>query len=123
MNKNIIKNKKRNRHKVKIRTKISGTAEIPRLSVFRSSKRMYLQIIDDTQNKTIVSADSSEIKENSKKKDENSKIRIAFKSGKLIAEKAIEKKIKQVIFDRGGYKYHGRVKAVAEGAREGGLKF
>ncbi len=105
------------RHK-RIRAKISGDKRKPRLSVFRSAKGIYAQIIDDTEGKTIVSADSREIK--TKKKDN---ISLSNEVGKLIAQKALEKKIKEVVFDRGGYLYHGRVKALAEGAKKEGLKF
>jgi len=117
MDKNIIKNLKKQRRRKKMRAKIKGTTKRPRLSVFRSSKGMYLQLIDDDKGKTIISAHSKEIK----KKDK--KAVVSFELGKLIAKKAIEKKIKIIVFDRSGYKYHGRVKAVADGAREGGLKF
>jgi len=88
-----------------------------RLCVFRSGKHIYAQIIDDAAGKTLVSATSSALKAKGKKSD------VAKEVGKSIAAKALEKKISQVVFDRGGYKYHGRVKALAEGAREGGLKF
>ena len=103
----------------RIRSKTKGTSEKPRLSVFRSNKAIYAQVIDDEKQKTIVGAWQGEIsaKENSKKTDK------ARQLGALIAKKAIQKKISKVVFDRGSYKYHGRVKAVAEGAREGGLKF
>jgi len=108
--------KQARRHK-RVRAKISGTKKCPRLSVFRSNTGMYLQLIDDSTKKTLVSAHSREVN----KKD--AKTIISLELGKLIAKKAKNKKISQVVFDRGGYKYHGRVKAVADGAREGGLKF
>ncbi len=117
MNKEKIKKDKRERRKIRVRAKIKGTSERPRLSVFRSNKGMFLQIIDDTKGYTLVSAYTKEID----KKDK--KTAISFELGKLIAKKAIEKGIKKVVFDRNGYKYHGRVKAVADGAREGGLIF
>lgn len=101
-----------------MRAKISGTAKIPRLCVFRSSKHIYAQLIDDEKSKTLISTSDLEIK-----KAKDKKINLASKVGKLIAKKAIEKKITKVVFDRGGYKYHGRVRALAEGAREGGLSF
>ena len=88
-----------------------GTAKRPRLCIFRSAKHIYAQLIDDDKGKTIAVATGK------------ANIDKAKKVGKLIAKKALEKKIEKVIFDRGGYKYHGRVKAVAEGAREAGLKF
>jgi len=102
-----------------VRAKMSGTAKVPRLCVFRSHQHIYAQLVDDDKGKTIVSADSQEFKKSKKNKADQAK-----EVGKLIAKKALEKKgIEKVVFDRGGYQYHGRVKAVAEGAREGGLKF
>ena len=114
-----LKREKRKRRHKRVRAKISGTAKIPRLCVFRSNKHIYAQLIDDTQGKTLLSASDLEIKFKGKK----TKTEKAFEVGKLIAKKAQEKKIQKIVFDRGGYKYHGRVKALAEGAREGGLKF
>lgn len=104
------------RHK-RIKAKTMGDAKCPRLCVFRSNKHIYAQLIDDNKGKTLVSAKDTEIK----KKDK--KTALAFEVGKLIAQKAIEKKIEKIIFDRAGYKYHGRVKSLADGARQGGLKF
>lgn len=111
------KEKRYRRHK-RVRAKIVGTAKVPRLCVFRSNKHIYGQLIDDEKAKTLLMAKDSEIKKLPK-----SKTAIAKEVGKLIAKKATEKKITKVVFDRAGYKYHGRVKALAEGAREGGLKF
>lgn len=102
--------KRLTRHR-RVRAKISGTSKVPRLCVFRSHQYIYAQLIDDEKGKTIAVATGK------------ANIDKAKKVGKLIAKKALEKKIEKVIFDRGGYKYHGRVKAVAEGAREAGLKF
>ena len=116
MNKQKLKVIKKIRRKAKIRTQISGTALRPRLSVFKSNTSVFLQLIDDTIGKTIVSAHSKEIKDG---KD----VDVEFETGKLLARKALEKKVESVVFDRGGNKYHGRVKSVGEGAREGGLKF
>ena len=112
------KNEARLRRHRRVRGKISGTAERPRLDVFRSSKHIYAQIIDDVAGVTLVSASSME------KGFEGfgGTIEAAGKVGKMIAEKALEKGIKTVVFDRGGFVYHGRVKALAEGAREGGLE-
>lgn len=107
------------RRRRRVRAKIFGTAERPRLSVFRSAKHLYAQLIDDEKGKTLVSASDTEIKKSKKMK----KVEIAHIVGKLIAEKAQKLKIAKIIFDRGPYKYHGRIRAVAEGAREGGLKF
>lgn len=103
----------------RIRSKISGTLERPRLAVYRSNKYIYAQIIDDTKGHTLVSISGS-LKEN---KEKTKKCDVSRKLGKKLAEKALEKKISQVVFDRGGCRYLGRVKAFAEGAREGGLKF
>jgi large subunit ribosomal protein L18 len=114
---------KRLKNKIRIRKKISGTSDRPRVAVFRSLTQIYAQIIDDTKGVTLLSASSlsKDIKDDvqsAKTKIEKSKI-----VGKFLAEKAKEKGINSVVFDRGGYRYHGRVKAVAEGAREGGLQF
>ncbi len=100
----------------RIRAKISGTPERPRLSVFKSNKFIYCQIIDDLSGKTIASADSKSL-------GGASDIESAAKVGKAIAEKATASKVSAVVFDRGGNLYHGRVKALADAAREGGLKF
>lgn len=102
----------------RIRAKIKGTTIRPRFSVFRSNKYIYAQIIDDEKGKTIIGASMKELKDDSGTKTERAK-----NLGKLIAKKAISKKISQVVFDRGSYRYHGRVKGIAEGAREGGLTF
>ena len=102
----------------RVRGKISGTAERPRLSVFRSEKNIYAQIIDDVAGNTLVAASSVE-----KDFGPGSNKEAARKVGKLVAERAVAKGIEEVVFDRGGYIYHGRVQELAEGAREGGLKF
>ncbi len=109
------------RHK-RVRRKVVGTPERPRLNVFRSSKHVYAQIIDDVSQRTLVSASSTEpaFKELSVS---GGNIEGANALGKLLAARALEKDIKKVVFDRGGYVYHGRVKALADGAREGGLDF
>jgi len=116
----ITREFRRKRIKMRIRKVITGTPEIPRLSVFRSNKQIYAQIIDDITGITMVSA-SSVVKELAGTKD--AKIEQAKKVGKLIAERAIESGINNVVFDRNGYLYHGRIKSLAEAAREGGLKF
>ncbi len=105
------------RHRV--RKKIKGTAERPRLSIFRSNKFIYVQAIDDVNGLTLASASSRE----AGIADEGTKTEQAKKVGKLLAERAAAENIKTVVFDRAGYLYHGRVKALAEGAREGGLQF
>lgn len=133
----LEKQQKRYRRHKRVKAKILGTSKVPRLCVFRSAKHIYGQLIDDERGITLVACGDQELKLKTKKeklktttkklKEEKiirtGKVAIAFEVGKLIAEKASEKKIEEVIFDRAGYKYHGRVKALAEGAREGGLKF
>jgi len=109
------------RHK-RIRKKIFGTPERPRLSVFRSEKHIYAQIIDDTKGITLAAASTTE-KALREKLQKTWNIEAAKEVGKLIAERALAKGIKEVVFDRGGFKYHGRVKALADAAREVGLKF
>jgi large subunit ribosomal protein L18 len=122
MIKKIDKNKIRLRKHVRVRKKISGSTERPRLCVFRSSRHIYAQIIDDTNSTTLVAASS--LDEALKGKlDYTGNKNAAREVGKLIGAKAIEKGIKQVVFDRGGYLYHGRVKELADGAREAGLEF
>lgn len=108
------------RHK-RIRAKISGTSMRPRLFVFRSNAHIYAQIIDDTKGITLFSATEKEIKTTSI--ESKTKVERAVLVGELIAQKALMKKIKEVVFDRGGYIYHGRIKGVADGARKGGLVF
>ena len=103
----------------RVRGKISGTAERPRLSVFRSENNIYAQVIDDVAGKTLVSASTVE----KAFEGNGGNVDAAKKIGAAIAERALQKGIEEVVFDRGGYIYHGRVKALAEGAREGGLKF
>jgi large subunit ribosomal protein L18 len=108
----------RNRVKRRVRGKIQGTSERPRLSVFRSNKQIYVQIIDDREGRTLAAAGS--LGDDAAK---GAKIEQAAAVGKMIAEKAKAAGIEQVVFDRNGYLYHGRVKTLAEAAREGGLKF
>jgi large subunit ribosomal protein L18 len=116
----VIKRKdNRERRRLKIREKIKGTEKKPRLSVFRSVKYTYAQLVDDRAGKTLVDV-SDAVKEISKK---GTKSEASYEVGKLLAERAAKKGIKEAVFDRGGYKYHGRVKKLAEGARDGGLKF
>ena len=105
----------------RIRKNISGTKDVPRMSVFRSNKQIYVQLVDDVTGTTITSA-SSRNKEVAEKKG-ITKSEKAKLVGKLIAERSVSKGISKVVFDRGGYLYHGRIKQLAEGAREGGLKF
>jgi len=110
--------KKQRRHK-RIRAKIIGTNDCPRLLVFRSNQHIYVQLINDQKGQTLVSLSDLKIKT---AKGRN-KTEIAAEIGKQVAKMALEKKIKKIVFDRAGYKYHGRVKAVAEAARQAGLKF
>lgn len=117
-----LKKKARLKRKVRIRKKISGSPERPRLSVFRSARHIYVQIIDDSQGKTLISASSTEKPVKEQQKFEN-KIAQATYIGKLAAQRALEMGISKVVFDRGGFLYHGRIKAVSDGAREGGLDF
>ncbi len=129
----LEKKQKRYRRHRKIRAKISGTSKVPRLCVFRSANHIYAQLINDEKGVTIATANDLELKKGRKKtsfKDaeikgekKTRKVDVAYQVGKLIAEKALAKKVEKVVFDRGGYAYLGKVKALAEGAREGGLRF
>lgn len=112
----LSKDEKRTKAKRRIRSKVFGTSERPRMSVFRSNKEVYAQIIDDSKGTTLVSASSRD------KKFSGTKVEQAQAVGKLVAEKANKAGIKQVVFDRNGYVYHGRIKSLADGAREAGLK-
>jgi len=122
-----IKDKKlkRKRRKIRIRSRIFGTAKKPRLSVFKSNKHIYAQLIDDQESKTLASVSDMNIAKNkaSKNKKEKSDQKPAFLVGQMIGQKALKKNIKKVVFDRGGFKYHGQIKALAEGARKAGLIF
>ena len=107
---------------VRLRNRFSGTAERPRLAVFRSNNHMYAQIIDDTVGKTLVSASTNE-PEAKKALEKTNNVEAAAYVGKVIAERAIEKGIKEVVYDRGGFIYQGKVQALADAAREAGLEF
>lgn len=111
---------KRDRRKIRVRSKIYGTKSRPRLSVFRASRYIYAQLIDDKRSETLVSAGEKELEGSESKKGKIEKAKLV---GLQLAQKAHSRKISTVIFDRNGYLYHGRVRALAEGAREGGLKF
>ena len=115
----LTKTERRARIKKRIRKVVYGTTERPRLSVFRSNKQIYAQIIDDVNGTTLVAA-SSKVKEIEQSVN---KTEVAKMVGKLLAERATQAGIQEVVFDRNGYLYHGRVKSLADGAREGGLKF
>ncbi|TAD99762.1 MAG: 50S ribosomal protein L18 [Bacteroidetes bacterium] len=114
-----IRENRRLKIKKRVRRKVTGTSALPRLSVFRSNSAIYAQLIDDEKGVTLVSSCSKEVA--SDKKSANLEVSKAV--GKKVAEKALEKGIKKVVFDRNGYLYHGKVKALAEGGREGGLLF
>ncbi|MBN1325669.1 50S ribosomal protein L18 [Candidatus Falkowbacteria bacterium] len=114
-----IKNEKREARRKRVRAKILGTEKKPRLNIFRSLNHIYAQLVNDLSGKTMFSASDLELKGKTKA----TKTEKAKEVGKLLASKASVKGIKQVVFDRAGYKYHGRVKAVADGARESGLEF
>ena len=115
----LTKLERRKRIQLRIKKKIRGSAERPRISVFRSNSQIYAQLIDDLTGHTIAAASSKEAGVDSK----SPKLEQAVSVGKIIAQKAIAAGVNQIVFDRGGYLYHGRVKALAEGAREAGLKF
>lgn len=116
----LTKNEKRLRIKSRIRKVVSGTEARPRLAVFRSNKEIYAQIVDDVTGKTLAAASSRDKDIASAKGTKSEKATLV---GKAVAERAIKAGINTISFDRGGYQYHGRVKSLAEGAREGGLKF
>lgn len=122
MLKKADKNAKRLQRHKRVRRKISGTSQRPRLCVFRSANNIYAQIIDDTKRVTLVAASSLEAEVKSAVNHTGNK-EAAKKVGELVAKKAVEKGITEVVFDRGGYLYHGRIQELAEGAREAGLKF
>ena len=111
------KKDKRIKKHIKIKMNLKGRKGCPRLFIFRSNNHIYANIIDDDSNKILVSASDQEVKGKKNKSDK------AKETGKLIAKKAIEKKIEKIVFDRSGFLFHGRIKALAEGAKEGGLKF
>jgi large subunit ribosomal protein L18 len=113
----VTKTERRHKIKLRVRGKIRGTAERPRLTVFRSNKQIYAQIVDDLTGKTLASASSLKMEEKAPQKE------VAAKVGELVAKNAQEAGITTVVFDRNGYLYHGRVKELADAARKGGLKF
>ncbi len=116
----LTKNERRLRIRKRIRKIATGTAERPRLSVYRSNKEIYAQIIDDSNGKTLASASS---RDQDLKAETGTKTSIALSVGKALAARALKAGVEAISFDRGGYLYHGRVKSLADGAREGGLKF
>ena len=120
MIKKVVRNDARKARHERVRAKLSGTKEVPRLNVFRSNNNIFAQIIDDEKAVTLVSASSID---KELKLTNGSNVEAATKVGELLAKRAKEAKIKNVVFDRGGYQYHGRVKALADAARENGLEF
>ncbi|MFM7261170.1 MAG: 50S ribosomal protein L18 [bacterium] len=123
MNRQILKNVRRSRRKQGIRKEIFGMPDRPRLSVFRSLNHVYAQVIDDLTGKTVVSASTRDKAFSSSMTEKGAKMAEATAVGKLVAQRAKEKGVSKVVFDRNGYLYHGRIKALADGAREGGLQF
>lgn len=126
---NKIKNKLQRKadRRRRVRAKIFGTAQRPRLSIYRSNKHVFVQLIDDQKNTTLAFADDKDFaggkKSKTKEKNTKGKTEAAFKVGEAIAQKSLALKIKKAVFDRGSYLYHGRIKSFAEGARKGGLEF
>lgn len=118
----IVKEQARKRRHVRLRKKVSGSTGRPRLCVHKSLNHIYAQIIDDTKGRTIVAASTLD-KDVKAESGHKGNVAMAKKIGQLLATRAAQAGIKQIVFDRGGYKYHGRIKALAEGAREGGLEF
>lgn len=121
--KTITRTKSRARRHVRVRRQISGTPDCPRLSVFRSLRSMQAQLIDDANGRTLASVGMKEVDAKIDAGERKGKVADAYRIGWALAQKAKEKKIAAVVFDRGGYQYHGRVQALAEGARAGGLEF
>lgn len=124
-NQQKLKQFHRERRRARIRARVFGTAEQPRLAVFKSALHIYAQVIDDVFRKTLVSASDLKLKSKkvSAKDGLDAKVAKAYEVGKLVGELCLSKEIKKVVFDRGGFKYHGRIKAVADGARDAGLQF
>ena len=123
-NQQKLKQSSRVRRRARVRARVSGTKERPRFSVYKSLKHIYAQVIDDTIGKTLVSASDLKLgKKKLTKQELSGKLAVAYEVGKLAASKAKDLGINEVIFDRGGRKFHGRIKAAAEGARSAGLKF
>jgi large subunit ribosomal protein L18 len=123
MNKNSKKIQSRDRRRKQIRKKISGTAEKPRLSIYRSLNHIYAQLVDDFNQKSILTVSDLTKEVRAELNEKSTKTEKSKVVGKIVAKKALENNIETVVFDRGGYRYHGRVKTLAESAREAGLKF
>lgn len=122
MTKTNAKNSHRIRRHARLRAKVSGTAERPRVAVFKSNQHMYIQVIDDIAHKTLIGMNDEKMKGGGAPKEAGAKEKKAFALGETVAEKLKGMKVAQAVFDRGGFKYHGRIKAVAEGIRAGGIK-
>lgn len=123
MKNNMSRNDSRKKRHARIRNRVFGVSEKPRMVVFRSQKHIYAQVIDDAQGKTLAAANTLQKEVKDKIKDEMSNMDIAKVVGGSLAEKSLKAGVESVVFDRAGYKYHGRIAALAEGARKGGLKF
>lgn len=117
------KSERRERRQARVRTKVTGTSQRPRLSVFRSLRSVYAQLIDDTTGKTVVSVHAKATDSKTNVGERKGKTAKAYRLGKALGEKAKSQNITAVVFDRGGYRYHGRIQALAEGARDAGLEF
>jgi len=122
MTKTNVKNSHRIRRHARLRAKVSGTASRPRVAVFKSNQYMYVQVIDDVSHKTLIGLGDEKMKSGSAPKEAGAKEKRAFALGETVAEKLKGLKITEAVFDRGGFKYHGRIKAVADGVRTGGIK-
>jgi large subunit ribosomal protein L18 len=120
---NQLKSEARTRRRARVRAKVIGTAARPRLAVFRSAKHIYAQLIDDAAGKTLAAATEAEVKDAKAQEGMEAKVAKAYATGMSLAEKAKKAGISAVVFDRGGFTYHGRIKALADGARAGGLEF
>jgi|SRR3989344_1096798 len=119
-----MKNKQKIERKIsrrkRVRSKVAGTSDRPRVNVFRSNSHLFVQLIDDSKGETLASVSDKEVKSDKKSQNKSEK---SFAAGEILAQKALKKKIKKAVFDKGPNRYHGRVKAVAEGLRKGGLQF
>ncbi len=117
------KNKIRQLRHLRVRARVSGTAAMPRLSVFRGNKQMVVQLIDDEAGKTLCAVRTAELKKDAPVAERTTKVSAAYRAGELLADRAKAKGVTRAVFDRAGYRFHGRVAAIAEGARAGGLQF
>jgi large subunit ribosomal protein L18 len=118
-----LKNESRTRRRARVRARVIGSAKRPRLAVFRSAKHIYAQLIDDAAGRTLAAVSDAEVKNAKAAEGMDAKVASAYAAGQTLAEKAKKAGVTSVVFDRGGFSYHGRVKALADGARAGGLEF